>query len=68
MKLILESRNNIFIPRRGKHLKVTRSMGWETTLHVVAAILRTPRDPCTLPNCSSVMIGEYPVLETRLVC
>ena len=41
-------------------IKVTRS-GWETTLHVVAAILRMPRDPCTLPVCSSVMISEYPV-------
>ena len=40
--------------------KVTRS-GWETTLHVVAAILSK------LPFRSSVMIGEYPV-RTRLVC
>ena len=44
-------------------VKVTRS-GWETTLHVVAAI---SRDPCTLPVCSSVMIHEYPV-RSRLVC
>ena len=47
--------------------KVTRS-GSETTLqvHVVAAILRMLRDPRTLPVCSSIMIGEYPV-RTRLV-
>ena len=29
----------------------------ETTLHVVAAILRTLRDPRTLPVCSSVTIS-----------
>ena len=33
-------------------------------LHVVAAILRTlrdPRDPRTFPVCSSVTISEYPM-------
>ena len=40
--------------------------GRETTLHVVAAIWRTLRDPHTLPVCSSIMIDEYPV-QTRLV-
>ena len=37
--------------------------GQETTLHEVAAILRTLRDPCTFPVCSSVTIGEYPMYE-----
>ena len=42
------------------------SSGSETTLHMVAAILRILRDPRTLPVCSSIMIGEYPA-RTRLV-
>ena len=45
-------------------VKVIRS-GSVTTLHVVAAILRMLRDPRTLPICSSIMIGEYPI-RTRL--
>ena len=55
------------LPFRGRSVKVSRS-GWETMLHVVAAILRTLRgcDPRMLPVCSSIMIGEYP-LRTRLV-
>ena len=40
--------------------------GRETTLHVqvVATILRMLRDTRTLPVCSSIMIGEYPVQTT----
>ena len=34
--------------------------GWETTLHVVAAILLMTRDSRLLHVCSSVMISEYP--------
>ena len=40
--------------------------GWETMLHVVAAILQKLCDPHMLPICSSIMIDEYPV-RTRLV-
>ena len=40
--------------------------GQVTTLHLLAAILHMLRDLHTLPVCSSVMIGEYPV-RTRLV-
>ena len=39
------------------YFKVSRS-GQETTLHVVAAILRTLRDPCTPPVYSSVTINN----------
>ena len=38
--------------------KISRS-GQENTLQVVAAILRTLRDPRMLPICSTGMIGEY---------
>ena len=40
--------------------KDTRS-GSETTPHVVAVIARMLHDPRTLPVCSSIMIGVYPV-------
>ena len=40
--------------------------GRETTLHVVASILRTLRDTRTLPVWSSIMIGKYPLRTTSL--
>ena len=51
---------------RIKNFLVRMGAGWETTLHVVAAILRMLRDPRMLPVCSSIMLVEYPV-RTRLV-